>query len=426
MKRVIVLLAALLLTTAASAQTLRYFSWNPDIVELERPLIERFEQERGVTVEVEALPPDQYWPRMSALAAANRLPDVFYMSSGFISEWQAEGLLANLAPFTSDLDLSRYYEGVLSVARFPDGQSGDPYAFPVNWVGTVLYYNLDAFDAAGLDYPTDDWTWDEFLQAAEALTIDQDGDGAIDQWGHWLYGRYAHIEPWIFNNGGRLLNDARTRLAPDAAAQEALAFLADLVHEHGVAPTPASMEGIRQQDVFPQGIAAMWVDGTWNIANNRTIIGDSFRWDIAQVPNGPSSTADIGYTWPDMMAISPSSENQQLAWELVRFLTGPERTVDLYLGGTVPFLRDTAETDAWLERDQQPASKDVILDIGLLAGRTSFTPSWSEWRGYAAAAEGGMNGELDRVFNGAIGVEEAIERFTAYGNEVLERSYPTP
>ncbi|MDR9391334.1 MAG: sugar ABC transporter substrate-binding protein [Trueperaceae bacterium] len=413
-----------LVASTAAAQTLRYFSWNPELAEIEAPLIAAFEEEHGVTVEVEALPPDQYWPRMRALAAAGRLPDVFYMSSGFIAEWQSEGLLADLTPFVADLDLSDYYSGVLSVAEFPQG--GNVYAFPVNWVGTVLYYNADAFDAAGVAYPNDDWTWDDFLTAADALTIDENGDGTIDQWGYWAYGRYAHIEPWIFNNGGDLLNEARTRLDVNDGAREALTFLTDLVHEHGVAPTPASLEGIRQQDVFPQGIAAMWVDGTWNIANNRTIVDGAFAWDIAQVPNGPSSTGDVGYTWPDMMAMSPNGDQQDLAFDFIRHMTGEERSTDLYLGGTVPFLRTTAQSDAWLELDQQPANKDVILDIGSLPGKTSFTPNWGEWRGYAAAEEGGMNGELDAAFNGSKTIDEAIERFTEYGNGVLERVYPNP
>lgn len=422
------LLAALLLSAgfAQNRQTIRYFSWNPTVAEIEEPLIEQFEERHGVEVEVQALPPDQYWPRMSALAAAGQLPDVFYMSSGFIDTWQADGLLANLQPYVDETDLEQYYTGVLSTARFPDKNTGDVYAWPINWVGTVLYYNMDAFDAAGVPYPDDDWTWQEFLDAAKALTIDENGDGRIDQHGFWLYGRYAQIEPWIFQNGGSLLNANRTRLEPDDNAREALKFLADLTNVHEVSPRPKEMEGVRQQDLFPLGLAAMWVDGTWNIENNRDVIGDDFRWGITNIPRGPSGSEDVAYTWPDMLAISPTSENSDLAWELTKFLTGEERPASLYLGGTVPFYRATAESEEWLERDQQPANKGVILELGSMPSRTSFTPSWGDWRGYAAAEGSGMNGELDQVFNGEQSIEEAIEGFVEYGNGVLSRVYPTP
>jgi multiple sugar transport system substrate-binding protein len=421
------LVGALMLSGLALGQTLRYFSWETNIAEETAALIAEFEAlNPGVTVDFEALPPDQYWPRMSAMAAANNLPDVFYMSSGFITEWYQNGLLANLQPFVDELDLDDYFTGALSVARFPDPDAGALHAVPINWVGPVLYYNATAFDEAGLAYPSAEWTWDDFLAAAQALTIDKNGNGRIDQYGYWVYGRYAQVEPWIYMNGGRLLNEARTRVEPNDAAIETLQFLSDLVNVHGVAPRPQEMEGIRQQDVFPLGIAAMWVDGSWNISNNRSIIGDQFTWDIALIPTGPSTTDRIGYTWPDMLAVGANSQHQDLAWAFVEFMTGPSRGASSFLGGTVPFYRPTAESEAWLERDQQPASKHVILELGQLPSRTSFTPNWSEWRGYAAAEGGGMNGELDQVFNGRKALDAAIASFVAYGNQVLSRSYPQP
>ncbi len=411
----------------ASAQTLRYFSWETNIPEETAALIAEFEaMHPGVSIDFEALPPDQYWPRMSAMAAANNLPDVFYMSSGFIFEWQANGLLANLQSYVDGIDLADYFSGVLATTRFPSPETGDVHAVPINWVGPVLYYNQDAFDEAGLAYPNDDWTWDDFLAAATALTVDKTGNGRIDQWGYWVYGRYAQVEPWIYQNGGRILNEARTRLEVDDAARETLQFLSDLVNVHEVAPRPQEMEGIRQQDVFPLGLAAMWVDGSWNISNNRSIIGDQFTWNIAMIPSGPSSETRIGYTWPDMLAIASGSEHEEIAWKFVEFMTGPGRPAETFLGGTVPFYRPTAESEAWLEPGLQPADKGVVLQLGGLPTRTSFTPNWSEWRGYGAAEGGGMNGELDLVFNGRKALDQAIETFVEYGNQVLSRSYPEP
>lgn len=408
-------------------QTLRYFSWETNIAEETAQLIAEFEaMHPGVTIDFEALPPDQYWPRMSAMAAANNLPDVFYMSSGFIFEWYANGLLANLQPYVDAMDLSDYFTGVLATTRFPSPDTGDVHAVPINWVGPVLFYNADAFDEAGLAYPSDAWTWDDFLAAANALTVDKTGNGRIDQWGYWIYGRYAQVEPWIYQNDGRILNEARTRIEVDDAARETLQFLTDLVNVHEVAPRPQEMEGIRQQDVFPLGLAAMWVDGSWNISNNRSIIGDQFRWNIAMIPSGPNVQERIAYTWPDMLAIANGSQHQDIAWKFVEFMTGPGRPAETFLGGTVPFYRPTAESEAWLEPALQPADKGVILQLGGLPTRTSFTPNWSEWRGYGAAEGGGMNGELDQVFNGRKALDAAIETFTAYGNQVLSRSYPEP
>ncbi|MBZ0309811.1 MAG: extracellular solute-binding protein, partial [Anaerolineae bacterium] len=50
------------------------------------------------------------------------------------------------------------------------GENGNLYAGPVNWDTIAIFYNKDMFDAAGLEYPTAEWTWDDFAAAAEALT----------------------------------------------------------------------------------------------------------------------------------------------------------------------------------------------------------------------------------------------------------------
>lgn len=394
---------------------------------LEQRLVDAYVTDNpGVEITLSAQPPSEYWPRMSALAAAGDLPDIFHMSSGFVEEWQGNGLLANLQPYVDQLDLTDYYSGTFGPARFPDAETGDMYAFPINWVGPVLFYNATAFAQAGIDVPSADWTWDDFLAAAQALTVDDNGDGRPEQYGFWAYGRYAQIEPWIYRNGGRLLNADRNRLAPDAAAVEAMAFLTDLTQVHGVAPTPADMDGIRQQDVFATGIAAMWVDGSWNVANTRTVAGDSFEWGVALVPQGPSATEDTmrAYTWIDMIAMSPTTDHPEAAWDYIRYFTGPDRDATDFGGGMVPSNRMTAESDAWLERDQQPANKDVILELGSIPGTTSFTQGWSEWRGYGPAEGGRMNGELDEVFNGRKSLDDAVETFVAFGNTVLGRYYP--
>ena len=143
----------------------------------------------GVKVESSAMPPKDYWPRLSALAAAGDLPDVFWMSSGFIQSWQADGQIDNIGDKVAGINEADWYGGAISVARL----AGGVYSFPKNWVAPVLYYNTQMFDEAGLEYPNSNWRYDDFLKAAKALTKDTNNDGTPDQYGYWVYGRYAHI-----------------------------------------------------------------------------------------------------------------------------------------------------------------------------------------------------------------------------------------
>lgn len=417
--RLILSTCALILSANIQADSvIRYMAWSASELDIERPMIEAFERANsGVKVEATAMPPKEYWPKLSALAAAGDLPDVFWMSSGYIQSWQADGQLADLTQRVNSLRADQWYAGSLDIARFGERV----FAFPKNWVAPVMFYNTAMFDAAGLAYPTNDWRHADFLNAAKALTKDTNGDGTPDQYGYWAYGRYAQIEPWIYRNGGRLLNEDRTKLAPDSRALEALKFVTDLTTVHKVAPTPESMKGIKQGDIFPLGMAAMWVDGSWNIESIRKTAGPDFAFGIAQVPMGPSVKPEdtLGYAWSDMVAISPSTKSADLAWKFVEHMTGAGNRVENFGGGKVPAYRPIAESDAWLERNKFPKNKEVILEIGRGKTTTSFTPNWSKWRGYAASAGGGLNGELDEVFNGRKSLDDAMKAATEYANSVL-------
>jgi multiple sugar transport system substrate-binding protein len=287
---------------------------------------------------------------------------------------------------------------------------------------------MDAFDAAGIPYPSEEgWTWEEFLEAAEALTLDEDGDGVIDQWGFWMWrGRYAQTEGWVYQNNGSLLNEDKTRFAPDENAVEALDFLTDLISVHEVAPPPSEFEGIRQQDVVPLGFAAMFVDGNWQMNNFRAQHeanpDTAFRFAAAPIPRGPQWEEDTAFGWADMFGIAADTEHPQEAWHLVKCITGPQRTLEYQFAGKIPVYRPTAEDEAWLELDQMPPNKQFLLDWAENIGGASFTPGWSEWRGYTDGE--GLEGQIWAVQEGDITLEEALENTRARANEVLRRFYP--
>lgn len=407
---------------AAEEVSLTYYMWDPSFEETEQQMVDKYmEANPNVTVELNTIGTPDYWTRLEALAAADDLPCVYNMSAGFVDQWISDGLLLDIQEYVDrDINPDDYFTGVFDVVR--NKETGNMHAFPFAFVETVLYYNQDAFDEAGVPYPEAGWTWDEFLDAAQQLTIDEGDDGVVDQYGFWFYGRYAHIESWVYQNDGRLLNDDKTRFEPDENAVEALSFLTSLIHEHGVAPEPAEMEGIRQQDVFPQGLTAMWVDGAWNIQNNRDIVDGSFNWAVAPIPRGPQATEGTAYGWPDSMAIASTCENPDVAWDFINFMTGPERTIDLTFGGKIPIYQPVALSDQFLEADQQPPNKGFLLEWAENTGPTSFTPGWGEWRGYTDGA--GLEGQLDAVFNGDTDLDTALQNATEHANGVLQRFYP--
>ncbi len=403
--------------------TLNYWMWDPQLSDEVHKLIAKFEsQNPGVKIELTAMAPKDYWTKIRIAASTKKLPDVFNMSSGYLEEWAQKGFLKDLTDYVNkDIDPNKYFINLFDAGKAISG-TDKYYAVPFALVTTVLFFNKDMFDEAGLEYPNSNWTWDDFLKAAKALTKDKDGDGKIDQWGYWFYGRYANIEPWIYRNSGYLINRKKMRFEPNENAMDAIKFLISLVKEHKVAPEPKLMSGIRAKDVFPRGLAAMWIDGSWNIRNCRKVIGDKFRWGIAEVPMGPHKAPDVAFGWPDFIAMSKFTKHTDIAWKFIKFASGEGLSLDMYMAGKIPSYKPLTLSEAFLEKGKQPAEKGLLVKMAAKKMLNSFTKGWSEWRGYGGAEKMGLNGALDSILNGE-SFDKVWPKAVEYINKVLARYY---
>ncbi len=402
--------------------TLQYWSWGSSAKKQNEEIIAKFEAENpGVKVELMTLEPTEYWVKLRLLANQGKLPDVFNMSSGFLEEWAKAGFVKDLTKdIEEDFNKEDFYMNVLDVGKDIAGTS-KYYALPYALVTTVLFYNKDMFDKAGIAYPNKNWTWDDFRKAAKKLTIVK--DGKVQQYGFWFFGRYTNVESWIFANNGNLIDQATHTYKPDANAIEAMKFLCELVTKEKVAPAKKEMGAYRYQDVFPQGVAAMWVDGSWFIDNNRIIIGDKFKWDIAEVPTGPHGDGKTVYGWPDFVALSPNSPNAAMAWKFAKFVAGQGVSLDMYMAGKIPAYRPLTESPAFLEKDKQPANKGLLLTQAAKTLKTSYTQGWSEWRGYGPAENLGLNGIIDAIIDGDMPFDEGMKKAEININAILKRYY---
>lgn len=423
-KFLILFLMIVIISPLMAKVVLNYWMWDPDIRDKVEKAIQKFESlHPNIEIKLTTLEPKNYWPKLRTMAFTRKLPDVFNMSSGYLEEWAGNGLLLDLTEYVEqDLERDKFFMNLFEAGKRIAGQD-KYYAVPFALVVTVLYYNKDAFDEAGLEYPNENWDWFDFLNAAIRLTRDKDGDGKIDQWGFWFYGRYAHIESWIYANNGHLIDRKTMRFSPDKNAIQALKFLMKLTNVYKVSPKPSEMKGIRQQDIFPRRIAAMWVDGSWNIENNRKLIGDKFRWGIAPIPVGPNGSKKVGYGWPDFVAISAYTKHPKEAWEFVKFIAGEGLTLDMYMAGKIPSYKPLTMSEEFLEKGKQPEEKGVLIDIAQRELYNSFTKGWSEWRGYGAAENMGLNGLIDAVLNGKMTFDEMLDNAYKNVNKVLKRYY---
>jgi len=219
-------------------------------------------------------------------AAAGELPDIIYVHGSRAFPWNHEGIMVSIQDFVdadAEFNVKDVWEEALRLYRY----KGKLYEIPYDHGPIILGYNKDLFDAAGVAYPDENWTMDDFLTAAKKVT--KEGE----QWGYSGYyggvfnmsNEYgiAIVGPW----GGEIFNEDETKLLIDSPESKAgLQFFADLIHVHKVAPTQA------ESQAFPEGIwiagrAAMFALATWGTPQMAEFA--AFKYDVAPWPKGPKA-----------------------------------------------------------------------------------------------------------------------------------------
>ncbi|MCP4396817.1 MAG: sugar ABC transporter substrate-binding protein [bacterium] len=412
-------------TAFAEDVVLQYWMWDPEIKDMEREFLNKFEESHpGIKIELTAIAPKEYWTKLAAMAAAGKIPDVVNMHPNSVEDFVAQNALVDLTPYIEkDFKKEDYAWSVMESSFDVDGKY---YGVPFAWVGTVVFYNKTMFDEAGLEYPQEGWTWDDFLEDAKALTKDTDGDGTIDTWGYVIFGRYAVADGWFLQNDGELLDRENHKFAPNENAIETLQFLADLIHVHKVAPLPKSMDldKKKMKIVFANSQVGIVTGGSWNIEHYRNVSPVKDEWDLAQVPRGPHWKEDVMHAWADGMAISAASEHPAEAWEFIKYMVN-DRPAEQYYAGKIPFYNGQSQSEAfddWKSRNLQPEHKIDLVKFGQNA-QHFYTKFWKQWRGYGSAERSGMSDKLNDLFNGDISVDEFVSQTAKLTNRILKRGY---
>lgn len=382
---------------------------------LVRGVIEPFEEQYpDVKVELEEIPWEGYYEKYQTLSAAGQAPDLAFVSAAWIQDFAHLGVALNLDPYVEKTgvfgpdEADKYFLNTLDGLRYP-GTGGSLYAVPYEWVTIVFYYNKDIFDAAGEAYPTDDWSYDNLLEAAQRLTISS-GD-QIDQYGMISHWGYDVIDSSIHANGGSILNEDYTDAALDTPTNiDTIQWWVNLIHEHKVAPLPSEIGEGGPVNLFASGRVAMAILGVWGIETFRP--QSEFNWDIAMLPKGKEKQTAV--QWPNQLAIAAKTAHPDEAFDFALFAIRPDRPADTVGIGKVPVVKDLAYSEVWLEEGKAPENKEAILKMGDLNVPLEFGFRWTEWRE-------AMDQELQLSFLGERSVDESVAAAHAAIQAVLDR-----
>lgn len=412
MKRLSLIFSLLLASTAHAETTISYLMWgSPQEAEAWATVVKGFEAAHpDINVTVEVADWDSYWQKLQVQVAGGTPPDVFAMDAPLYMDWQSRGVLANLQPWI-DADptiLDGVYPVTLQAYKTADGI----YGLPRDFQTIVLYYNKDMFDAAGVGYPTDAWTYDDFKAAAKALTLDKNGDGTTDQWGFWDGG--YDMEPFwgalVWAYGGDVVNPTEGKtLIGSSQATAAFQLMADMWVTDKSMPTEQQLAAYGW-DGFLSGVAAMGVSGHWSIPEYSTV---AFKWDIAPMPMGPAGRAtsvnSAGFV------ISKDSKNPDAAWAFVKYAFSDAGQSELAkIGLAIPVRKSVAESDAYL-------GQAVKIDHSVYVKALDYARMKPVFKGYEEWS-GGVGDALHMIWTEELSVADALAEAVAAGDEALARN----
>jgi multiple sugar transport system substrate-binding protein len=284
----------------------------------------------NVSVTVEPQPENRDEQLVTSMIGGNA-PDVFDTWRDDVARYDAVGQVLDVQAlvdrdFTPEA-IADYFEWQWADFILP---SGIRFGLPKYVNMMAIWYNRDLFEQNGIAPPDDTWTHDTYRDVARQLTI-RDGDN-VERFG--LFFPAYGLDRWSYKLrtwGGNLVDPAdNTRAAfgedPAIAASQ---WLYDLTFVDGSNAQfgllfPGGAGGVANTTIaFAQGRLAMVEDGLYPfaIAEQIRAAGSPFRWAFAPVPAGPAGRHVLGTA--DGFAIWNGSPNQEAAWELVKFLSGP-------------------------------------------------------------------------------------------------------
>ncbi len=297
-----------------------------------------YEMYPWITVETTILPPPEVSTKLQTSLAGGEPPNVVMaISIGDALKYANNGAFLDMTPYAEEegFDWQNYYDPV-ALDYFNPG--GKLQCVAETSDTRTLAYNKDMFDAAGLTYPTDDWTWDDLLAAAQALTLDTNGDGQIDQWGFATHN--WDEQPWIWAAGGSLFSEDYSEiLITDPVVMDTYQWLADLRFKYGVWPPQEVATTYPEIGfMFAQGALAMY-PARWLPDTIFFFAPIPFNWDVVMMPKNPDTGLRVASKGGGCIGGFAGAEHPYETYLLWKYLTSDEGVYNRSVGASgVPAL----------------------------------------------------------------------------------------
>jgi multiple sugar transport system substrate-binding protein len=310
-----------------------YFGYSPQSDNAVKSLISKYESSHpNVKINRTAIGFADFHTKLVQAAATGKFPDIAAIDNADVPVFASQGALADMTQYLEGWSQKdQYLPAILQSVKY----NGKDYGIPFRSNTTALWYDQDAFTAAGITGPPA--TWDELRADAKKLTSAK-RSGICFSAAPTDEGTFTFL-PMLWQAGGDV------QKLDDPATAAALDYVKNLVVVDKSAPQSVLQWG--QSDVgdqFGAGQCAMMFNGPWVLASAKKA---TYKFATAPWPAGPAGTASpLG---GEVFAVSKNVKNTQAVWDMLSWMADPKNsTQEIGTGlSSIPNRKDTVSDKAW-------------------------------------------------------------------------------
>ena len=357
-----------------------------------------------VTVEL-VQGPGNYQEKLYVMIVAGVQPDVVMSEVGHVPYFLGNGLML---PLDSYIKADKWTKIIgqtfpTIIDRFT--MDGHLYGMPTDTAPQAcVYYNKTLEAQAGLNPPSDTWTFDELMQYALKLT-NPDKKQFGFQTGDW--------RSIIYSFGGRLVDSYKNPkkfIFNSAEAKAGLAWWESTWLRYKVSPKGGSGAD------FASGKLGMYTNGIWDseaLSANKKLV-----WDIAMFPRLDAGHVPVVRTGGTALGLVKNCKHPDVAWDVIKFLTGPIGQVYTSMSGYAqPAIEPMFWTEVFAKNERMlPANKKILAEASKHVVYEPETPVWPD-------IDAAINAQWSKWTSGRISLDQAISSALPSAQRLMDEGF---
>lgn len=296
------------------------------------------EQHPDVELEVVEVPYGEMNKKQLALLATGNLWDVTYSGIKWYPYSVIKGCFLPLDDLVAAKDpgMDDFIGSAVEACRWEDKLYGLPYLLHAGNVALIAA-NLDMLGEKGIDPPTDETTFDEYLEICIKAADPENRLFSTN----YMPGNFYDIAPFM-SFGSNVLDDEGKKflVGADEKATAAAQWVTDLRAKHHVAPRREEAEGV----TFQAGLLATRTMGSYYVEPLKIEVADKFKYSVTLHPVGPAGIRGW-QPFVEMYSVFSGSKHPDLAYDLTVAETSKEAGI-MQLGQLAPAGRNSSWAEA--------------------------------------------------------------------------------